>query len=77
VAEKSLLEELFRDCVEQVRKEILKKRLKTELNTRSISPDLEFEVSLTKIATLQPQVKVNEFTDRDKFHILDLFVNNE
>lgn len=38
----------------------------------------EFEESLLRLAQLaKNRVKISDFTNRDKSHLLDLFVNNE
>lgn len=39
---------------------------------------MEFEESLLKLAQFQKgKIKISDFTQRDKYHLLDLFVNNE
>jgi len=80
---------LFVSCIEQVRKDIIKRRLQAEVQARkkSISkPALtqvssqttEFEETLTKLADLaKGKVKLEEFTRQDSVRLLDLFVNNE
>lgn len=63
----------------------MRRRLKNEFNSRrkmtiSRSPeaDLEFELSLSKLADLaKGRVKYEEFTGNDRNNLLDLFVNNE
>lgn len=84
--ERNELEALFIDCIEEVRKEIMKRRLKNEIYNRKKFQQLdksseeakEFEESLLRLAQLaKNRVKVTDFTNRDKTHILDLFVNNE
>jgi DNA phosphorothioation-dependent restriction protein DptG len=85
-AEKNELETLFVDCIEEVRKEIMKRRLKNEIYNRkkfqrmekSSEEAKEFEESLLRLAQLaKNRVKISDFTNRDKGHLLDLFVNNE
>jgi len=85
-AEKNELETLFVDCIEEVRKEIMKRRLKHEIYNRkkfqrmekSSEEAKEFEESLLRLAQLaKNRVKISDFTNRDKGHLLDLFVNNE
>ena len=85
-AEKNELETLFVDCIEEVRKEIMKRRLKNEIYKRkkfqrmekSSEEAKEFEESLLRLAQLaKNRVKISDFTNRDKGHLLDLFVNNE
>lgn len=84
--EKNELENLFVDCIEEVRKEIMKRRLKNEIYSRKKFQNLEksseeakeFEESLLRLAQLaKNRVKISDFTSRDKSHLLDLFVNNE
>ena len=84
--ERNELESLFIECIEEVRKEIMKRRLKNEIYNRKKFQKLdksseeakEFEESLLKLAQLaKNRVKVSDFTSKDKAHILDLFVNNE
>lgn len=84
--ERNELESLFIECIEEVRKEIMKRRLKNEIYNRKKFQQLdksseeakEFEESLLRLAQLaKNRVKVSDFTTRDKSHILDLFVNNE
>ena len=80
------MESLFIECIEEVRKDIMKRRLKNEIYNRKKFQQLdksseeakEFEESLLRLAQLaKNRVKVSDFTSRDKTHILDLFVNNE
>ncbi len=79
------MEQLFLDCVEDVRKEIIKRRLKTEIhNVRaknsqaSVQTQLDFDATLDKLADMaKGKVKIDEFTFNDKVNLLDLFVNNE
>ena len=78
---------LFVDCIEDVRKEIMRRRLKNEILTRKKSVTAgslndqdakDFEESLIKLATLaKSKVRISDFTSKDKFNLLDLFVNNE
>jgi predicted nucleotidyltransferase len=84
--ERNELESLFIECIEEVRKEIMKRRLKNEIYNRKKFQQLdksseeakEFEESLLRLAQLaKNRVKVGDFTSKDKAHILDLFVNNE
>lgn len=103
VSEKSELEQLFIDCIEEVRKEVMRRRFRNEVANRkaqrlslrssttatlrssvdqqnvvSDKEALEFEQSLHKLSLLSRQrVKSEDFTARDRFIILDLFVNNE
>jgi hypothetical protein len=83
------MEAIFVECIEDVRKEILKRRLKNEMITRKREGKLsltgeddqaskEFEESLTKLAAFaKGRIKYEDFTSKDKFNILDLFVNNQ
>lgn len=79
------MEQLFLDCVEDVRKEIIKRRLKTEIhNVRaknsqaSVQTQQDFDATLDKLADMaKGKVKIDEFTSNDKVNLLDLFVNNE
>jgi len=84
--ERNELESLFIECIEEVRKDIMKRRLKNEIYNRKKFQKLdksseeakEFEESLLRLAQLaKNRVKVSDFTPKDKSHILDLFVNNE
>ena len=84
--EKNELEGLFVDCIEEVRKDIMKRRLKNEIYNkkkfqqvdRNSDEAREFEESLLKLAQLaKSRVKLSDFTVRDKCNLLDLFVNNE
>ena len=84
--ERNELESLFIECIEEVRKDIMKRRLKNEIYNRKKFQKLdksseeakEFEESLLRLAQLaKNRVKVSDFTTKDKSHILDLFVNNE
>lgn len=76
---------LFVEAVEEVRKEIIKRRLKNEITqkhlTKQAIEDLaekDFSGSLVKLADIvQSRVKVSEFTVKDRTNMLDLFVNNE
>jgi hypothetical protein len=78
-------------CIEQVRKDIIKRRLQTEVQARkrptfkasttlvsSSSQNDEFDETLTKLAELaKGRVRFDEFTKNDSVRLLDLFVNNE
>lgn len=85
--EKNELESLFVDCIEEVRKDIMKRRLKNDIyskklqtvNSQKNSEEArEFEQSLLKLSQLtKNRVKLTDFTVRDKCMLLDLFVNNE
>ena len=84
--ERTDLETLFVDCIEEVRKDIMKRRLKNEIYNRkkfqaldkSSEEAREFEESLLRLAQLaKNRVKIMDFTPKDKCHLLDLFVNNE
>lgn len=65
---------------QRIKTELLNKpqtRPKTNLDTPS-QQTLEFEQTLIKLHDLQKgRLKINEFSQRDKYHLLDLFVNNE
>ena len=82
--EKRDLEHLFVDCVEEVRKDIARRRLKNELNSRrrtalvrTHEEELHFELSLEKLADFaKGRVKYEEFNAIDRNNVLDLFVNN-
>jgi hypothetical protein len=84
--DRSDIETLFVDCVEDVRKDIIKRRLKTEINSvRSAKPNSQqvdssgqFEATLERLAEMaKGRVKLEEFTVNDRINLLDLFVNNE
>lgn len=83
---KNELETIFVDCIEDVRRDIMKRRLKTEIQSKKrfkpIDQDTEeakeFEESLLKLAQLaKDKIKISEFTPSDRCNLLDLFVNNE
>lgn len=93
--ERTELEELFVGCIEDVRKEVVKRRVKSEVEgkkkgkkregdqgvdgvEREEEEAKEFEESLMKVAAYaKGRIKYEDFTSKDKFNILDLFVNNE
>lgn len=86
VIEKGDLENLFVDCVEDVRRNVIKRRLKNEIVGKkkigkfdeNSAEAQEFEESLLKLANLaKDRVKYSEFTAQDRNNLLDLFVNNE
>lgn len=86
VIEKGDLENLFVDCVEDVRRNVIKRRLKAEIIGKkkigkfdeNSAEAQEFEESLLKLANLaKDRVKFSEFTNQDRNNLLDLFVNNE
>lgn len=74
------------ECIEDVRKDIMKRRLKNEITARGKKGtsaqeeenSKEFEDSLMKLASFaKGRIKYEDFNSKDKFNILDLFVNNE
>lgn len=75
------------DAVEEVRKEIMRRRMKNEVatkkkfrgfETKNAEEAAQFEQSLLKLANLaKKRIKYDDFTSTDKFNIIDLFVNNE
>lgn len=84
--EKTDLEQLFVSCIEEVRREVMRRRFRAEVANRKtsakgiVSDDeaREFEESLFKLGQLQrKKVKAEDFSGKDRFVILDLFVNNE
>ena len=86
VIERGDLENLFVDCVEDVRRNVIKRRLKAEIIGKkkigkfdeNSDEAKEFEESLLKLANLaKDRVKFSEFTSQDRNNLLDLFVNNE
>ena len=86
VIERGDLENLFVDCVEDVRRNVIKRRLKAEIIGKkkigkfdeNSEEAKEFEESLLKLANLaKDRVKFTEFTTQDRNNLLDLFVNNE
>jgi len=86
VIERGDLENLFVDCVEDVRRQVIKRRLKAEIIGKkkigkfdeNSEEAKEFEESLLKLANLaKDRVKFTEFTSQDRNNLLDLFVNNE
>ena len=85
-SDKRQLESLFLECIEEVRKDVMKRRLKNEVMNKKKFKALErnsveakeFEESLIRLAQLaKNKIKFDDFTSRDKCNILDLFVNNE
>jgi hypothetical protein len=86
LTEKNQLEGLFVECIEEVRKDIMKRRLKHEILNKKKFQHIEknteeareFEQSLLKLASLaKNRVKITDFSNKDKANLLDLFVNNE
>jgi hypothetical protein len=69
--------------VQATRKEVIRRRLDQEVYSskkslhRSQSQEAEdFESSLLKLAAFK-KGKFSDFTQKDKYNLLDLFVNNE
>ena len=62
---------------------MLKRRLKSEVMLKKSSLEAstetqQFEESLVQLVKLaKNKVKIQDFTQRDKYNLLDLFVNNE
>lgn len=86
VSQKADMENLFVECIEETRKNIMKRRLKNEiLNSKKLEKidqnsqeAKDFEQSLLKLAEMaKSRVKISDFTNRDKTNMLELFVNNE
>mgnify|MGYP001587413553 CR=1 FL=1 len=66
----------------------MKRRLKNEISlkkqiggqnlNKSQAEVIEFEETLLKLANLtKDKIKMSDFTQRDRYNLLDLFVNNE
>ena len=86
ISQKNELECLFVECIEEIRKGIMKRRLKNEIMNKKKYQQIEknteeareFEQSLLKLAELaKNRVKITDFTNKDKSNLLELFVNNE
>jgi hypothetical protein len=94
IVEKAEMETVFIESIEEVRKEIMKRRIKNEVNARRGTKSTltkgdtmetiedqaskDFEESLMKLASFaKHRIKFEDFTPKDKFNLLDLFVNNE
>lgn len=86
ITEKNHLESLFVESIEEVRKDIMKRRLQNEIFNKKKFQKIdknteearEFEQSLLKLASLaKNRVKISDFTSNDRANLLDLFVNNE
>lgn len=85
VQDKTDLEQLFVNCVEDVRKDVIKRRLKSEItnvrgktSSASLETQKDFDITLDKLADMaKGRVKIEEFTLNDRINLLDLFVNNE
>ncbi len=77
---------MFVQSIEEVRKEIMKRRLQNEIFTRKKftggnskeQESKDFENSLLRLASMaKSRIKISDFTASDRHHLLDLFVNNE
>lgn len=82
--EKNELEAIFVDCIEEVRKNIMKRKLKQEIvgkrkyGQAEDKENTEFEEALLRLSQLaKGKIKLSDFGPRDKANLLDLFVNNE
>ena len=81
--EKTDLEKLFVSCIEEARREVMRRRFRTEVANRKSASGTEdeareFEESLYKLGQLQrKKVRAEDFSAKDRFIMLDLFVNNE
>lgn len=82
--EKTDLEKLFVSCIEEARREVMRRRFRTEVANRKTSSGgnedeaRDFEESLYKLGQLQrKKVRADDFSAKDRFIMLDLFVNNE
>ena len=84
--DKNEYETLFFDCVECVRKEVARRKLKGEmLNKRVFMNSLRAthrSVAESTVNSMEPgvfvkQAKLDELKQCDRIHILDLFVHNE
>lgn len=76
------LAQFFTDCVEDMRKEIIKRRLKTEITVNrgksGADSQRDLDQALVKLSDLsQGRAKIEEFTYNDRCAVIDLFVNNE
>lgn len=70
---------LFADCVEDAKKEVVKRRLKTELlaKGKQSQSQIEFETTLDKLAEMaKGKVKCEEFTAADRVNLLEVFVSS-
>lgn len=89
--ERNELEKIFSNSVEEVKKQILKRRIKTEatLNSKSKPMHLDynnpnvdnsqrFEDAMLKLVSFaKNKIKYHDFTAADKYHLIELFVTNE
>lgn len=92
VVDRTELEKVFISALDELRKQILKRRLKQEIKLKNKSTAMslenkidmeseearEFEESILKLVNYaKGRVKYEEFTNVDKFHLMELFVTNE
>ncbi len=94
VVEKGELECVLVESIEEVRKQIIKRRIQNEVSVRKGSKSTlvkgevfssaedqaskDFEESLMKLASFaKNRIRFEDFSAKDKFNLLDLFVNNE
>jgi neutral trehalase len=84
--ERNDLEQIFIESIEEIRKDVMKRRLKNEIYNKKKFKQInkeseeakEFEESLLRLAFLaKNRIKIQDFTPRDKCNLLDFFVNNE
>eukprot|EP00347_Sterkiella_histriomuscorum_P004558 403360006 len=91
--ERNELEKIFQNSIEEVKKQILKRRIKTEalLNNKSkpmyMDQKLEdpldedakrFEEAIVKLVSFaKNKIKYSDFTQSDKYRLIELFVTNE
>lgn len=84
------MESIFVDAVNSTRKQILRRKLRTELEKRGTGPSTigkasvdsavvsgTHEDTLLKLIDLgKDKIKLVDFTESDKQHLVDIFVNN-
>jgi len=77
------MEDLFVSALEEVKKDVLKRRMKQEIfasksEAKGLTEAQEFEQSLLKVVNLaKDKIKITEFNKRDKLNLLELLVSND
>lgn len=77
IIEKGELEEFFLGCIEEVRKDILKRRMRSFSYQSKSNRILPRTGSERFFKSKEADVRLNNFTDTDKRKVIEMMISNE